>query len=250
MRQNAAPLWAIHALADNEAQIAAELGAQLLPIGLTQEVGCGGIGCVWHTAKEGVVFKLTTEAEEYELALAVMNMSRPPAGIARFYGAVELQRTAELDGVEYTVYGLWREWADSTARESLPAPDLATLDGLSEAYNTAVVDFSNQNRPWPSGAQIRDAARELSRAGTEQDARSGFVHPTYTVPELYVTMHWIEDMLKRVPSLRAIAMALRYFRVRQMLLVDVDEGNVGRFRRGSRSVYAIFDAHLFDYRGM
>lgn len=249
MKENAAPLWAIHALADNEEQIARTLGANLLPIGLTDEIGCGGMGCVWHTLKKGVVFKLSTAEEEFLFAQAVMGMDRPLPGFARFYGAVELGQPAELStGSRMQAFGIWREWADATARDSLREGDLAKFDALSTAYNAAVLDFSNHNWAWPSPGRLRDAALELSRGQVEQDARSGFVHPTYTGPQLLVALGWIEDLIREIQPLRHVGAALAHMRKQRMLLHDVNEDNVGMFRRGGRKVYAIYDAHLIDER--
>lgn len=250
MRDNAPPAWAIHALADNEPQLEAEVGPSMLPIGLTEEIGCGGIGCVWHTLKPDVVFKLTTEEDEYGLAIAVMNMARPPRGVVRFYGAIELEQGADIAGMQFKAWGLWREWVESTARQSLAAAQLNRLDALTTAYNQAVSDFMHSahgEQAWPTVEQIRKAARAMSRDLVKQDASVGYVHPSYTNPERYVAMDWIEAMMAAT-EVRSVALALTYFRKRRMLLHDVNEDNVGLVRRGGKPTYAIFDAHLIDYR--
>ena len=246
MRGNTPPSWAIKAIGDNAEQIQALVPPSMLPIDLTEEIACGGVGCAWHTLNKQIVFKVTSEREEYEFAIAAMQMPRAPRGVVKFYEAVELDTQGSDEDGTWNVFAIWREWVEDTGDRLLSARAGHEFESVTNAYNMAVTDFTYTECPWPTVDDIRQAARRLSRSLVKEDALSSHV-AQYDGPELYVVMDWIEEMIIN-SELRAVGQALRYFRQRRMLLYDVNETNVGTVRRGAKEIYAIFDAHMVDFR--
>jgi hypothetical protein len=71
------------------------------------ELGCGVYGCVYPTADESVVFKLTSDPDEIRFVEAAMAIGDFPAGIVRYYAtALMLGKYRKRD-----VIGIWREAA-------------------------------------------------------------------------------------------------------------------------------------------
>lgn len=71
------------------------------------ELGCGVYGCVYPTADESVVFKLTSDPDEIRFVEAAMAIGDFPDGIVRYYAtAPMLGKYRKRD-----VVGIWREAA-------------------------------------------------------------------------------------------------------------------------------------------
>lgn len=83
-----------------------------------REYGCGAYGCVYQTFDPKVVFKLTLDEPEAQIAHVLTRFSQYPRGVVKYYGAFQLRG---LYGVEkdLPMYALWREEAVAVGRDVL-----------------------------------------------------------------------------------------------------------------------------------
>lgn len=112
MRAN--PPWVDHDLGTHWNHLVDAVGVGHLPdpsSGFFRDLGCGTLGCVLPTRRDGIVLKVTTDEEEARFVSWAMSLDRWPQGIVRYHAALTLGPSTHPRQQGATTYALWREVA-------------------------------------------------------------------------------------------------------------------------------------------
>lgn len=218
------PPWVDHDLGNHWDDLVDAVGVGHLPdpsSGSFLEFGCGTLGCVLPTRRDGVVLKITTDEDEARFVSWAMGLSRWPQGIVRYHAAVRLGPSAHPKHRGATAYALWRESAW----------------GIGEPVPKNEASWTHDQR---TVADSLGAWMHLSAW-----ARRGLAAPGGHRPQVIARTRELLSIplntLDNSPLGGAIAHALRFYLERGAVLSDSNLDNFGYVERPSGPMAVITD---------
>lgn len=216
-----------------------------------EEYGCGYFGCVFPTATENVVLKITSDAREAMFVQTVLEGDQDETeGLVRYHAVRRVHgasRTTIERGTD--VFAIWRE--EIRPYTSLLTGNLKPIAQLTESVSQVSSAYTNADSvtKWFALLHAAAAQEEAARAALieRQRGMADFLGEKFdpnTLNEPYVLFYiadsfaeqaaklaqvlvWLDQTLRRLPSRPPVLDALRVYYERGWLFPDVMADNLG-----------------------
>jgi hypothetical protein len=215
-----------------------------------QEHGCGLYGCVLPTHDPNVVLKITSDPTEAWFVHIATQIGEWPEGIVKYYGGFAIP---EATFRNRPVFALWRQAAYGVGLGLLALPTssfdyrelrkfadkLRLYKGLAEDIRLRLRNAGESRWlllddavKWKSRAE--ELVKNTSEAGRVKPLRGGL-----RIAATLQLLSLMEDEMEGLEPGALVAVALRFYRKRGMLLADVHSGNTGHLRAADRPLEGI-----------
>lgn len=244
------PAWTNSALERHWEALERKVGAARMPIvergskGLTaREYGSGYYGTVLPTHTKGTVLKITSDPTEAKFAYAAKRLRHYPAGIVKYGPVFELG--GSHDG--RPIFALWREEAYDVG-DAVSGRSEDSLNDIIDYADKAFKLLGTRDQRTQNLQAIRDAAKKFrgqtgyENCGHPSDFEQPIMFRRSTRAGYGVdAAQELAQCLAGSKDIPLVGKAIVELADQGVLLSDVHGGNVGKVKRGSRSVAVITD---------
>jgi hypothetical protein len=195
-----------------------------------EEYGCGAYGCVSPTEEPGLVVKLTSDLSEATFVSWALSIDQPKAGMIRYH------KILAVPGATYRgrpVFIIWRDEAYSTGT-------LSQWGGFRSQYDVELSLL--ESTMLPAAREVGIAVRRwrsrmtpeafLATLGQLWSAHRQEVAAPRHVQAVVKELQKVRGAIERLATTRfkGIALALRHYLERGVILADVRGANLGKLR--------------------